>query len=127
MTALGGHVRWQWGARPAARGRGAAVLKGKQDNYYLLQPLTTAIEHEGLPIKTPHALCLSFSLGPLWAQTYLANEKTRTYPLGRLREASPYWDEVARSVGVADQTVRRALVEHGMAIRPGGRRKALAA
>lgn len=70
---------------------GRIDLKGKQDNYYLLQPLTTAIEHEGLPINTPHALCFSFSLGPLWAQTYLANEKTRTYPLGRLREASPYW------------------------------------
>lgn len=70
---------------------GRIDLKGKQDNYYLLQPLTTAIEHEGLPVNTPHALCFSFSLGPLWAQTYLANEKTRTFPLGRLREASPYW------------------------------------
>ena len=70
---------------------GRIDLKGKQTNYYLLQPLTTAIEHEGLPINTPHALCFSVSLGPLWAQTYLPNEKTRTYPLGRLRKSSPYW------------------------------------
>jgi len=33
--------------------------------------------------------------------------------------------EVGRSVGVGDQTVRRALVEQGVTIRPGGRRGAV--
>jgi predicted DNA-binding protein (UPF0251 family) len=35
--------------------------------------------------------------------------------------------EVGRSVGVADQTIRRVLVERAVTIRPGGRRKAVAA